>query len=256
MVSAESDPVFFVQKSVERAKEESPLDIVPIIKDKDLGRLPEGKKLLRGTGGMEADVVPLALFERMKRITGVDEYLDISGIIKELRIVKSPFELEQIKASGAICDIAHRKARQVIREGVREIDIDGELLLEGRRAGHQGFLRMRGFNQEMMNLYVTSGYTGAIPSAGDVPVAGLGISPAIAQGSSLKTVEKGVPVMVDYGGGYNGYITDETRAYVVGELKEVFRKPYEVARSIVEDTHSFGRAGVDTTDIYHRAIHR
>jgi Xaa-Pro dipeptidase len=254
VVPVDGEPVFFVQKSIERAREESPLNIVPIISDKDLGRLPEGKSIMKGKGGIEADVVPLALFQRMKSITGVEDYVDISGIIRELRIVKSPFELEQVKTSGAICDVAHKRARQVIREGLREIDIDGELLLEGRKAGHQGFLRMRGFNQEMMNLYVTSGYTGTIPSAGDVPVGGLGLSPAIAQGSSLKTVEKGIPVLVDYGGGYNGYITDETRSYVVGDLKEVFRKPYEVSRSIVEDTQAFGKAGVDTTEIYYRAI--
>ena len=88
---------------------------------------------------------------------------------------------------------------------------------------------MRGFNQEMMCLYVATGYTGTVAFAGDVPVPGSGVTPAIAQGSSMETVRKGIPVIVDYGGGYNGYITDETRSYVVGELRrDIFRKPFEM----------------------------
>ncbi len=256
LVPVDGDPQFLVQRSVDRAREESPLLVTAIMSDKALGKLPEARQALRGRGGIEADVVPVALAERMKSITGMNDFVDISAIIKDLRVVKSAFELEQVKGSGAICDIAHRRAREIIHEGMREIDIDAELLAAGRRAGHHGFLRMRGFNQEMMNLYVTSGYTGTIPSAGDVPVSGLGLTPDIAQGSSAKRVEKGIPVLVDYGGGYNGYITDETRSYVVGRLDEAFRTPYEVSREIVEDTQDFGKEGVDTTEVFHRAIEK
>ena len=141
--------------------------------------------------------------------------------------MKSPFELEQVRRSGAICDAVFASAPAVVREGAREVDIDAALAAVGRRQGHQGFLRMRGFNQEMMNLYVTSGYTGTIGSSQDVPISGLGVTAALPQGSSTKTVERGIPVLIDYGGGYNGYITDETRSYVVGRLDETFLKPYE-----------------------------
>ncbi len=256
LVPQAGEPLFFVQRSLDRAQAESPLPIIPIRTEKEIGRLVKDKGGFSGKGGMELDVVPVALFERFKKITGSDDFADISGAVKALRIVKSPFELEQIRKSGAICDRVLAKAREVISEGMREVDIDAELVAEGRRFGHQGFLRMRGFNQEMMSLYVAAGYAGTVPSGADVPVSGLGLSPAIAQGSSLETVRKGIPVIVDYGGGYNGYITDETRSYVVGELDDLFRKPFEVAREIVEDTQAFGREGVDTTEIFQRALGR
>jgi Xaa-Pro dipeptidase len=256
VVPLDEDPLFLVQRSLDRAREESPLEIIGIRTDKEAGALPQVKKFFKGRGGLEFDVVPVALFERMKSITAVEDFVDLSGIIRGLRMVKSPFEIEQIKGSGAICDFVHARAREIISEGMREIDIDAELVAEGRRRGHQGFLRMRGFNQEMMNLYVTSGYTGTVSSAADVPVSGIGISPAIAQGSSMKMVEKGVPVIVDYGGGYNGYITDETRSYVIGSLDELFRRSDDVSRSIVEDIEAFGKEGVDATELYRRAITR
>jgi Xaa-Pro dipeptidase len=209
--------------------------------------------VLKGKGGAEMDVVPVSVFERFKRVIGFDEFIDVAPLIRELRIKKSPFELEQIRRSGQIISRVFEKAKQVVREGLREIDIDAELVAEGRRWGHQGFLRMRGFNQEMMNLYVTAGGTSGVPSNADVPISGLGLTAAVAQGSSLKVVERGVPVLVDYGAGYNGYVTDETRVYVVGEMRERFKKPYDVAREIIEDATDFGREGVDCTEIFNRA---
>ncbi|MEO0248697.1 MAG: Xaa-Pro peptidase family protein [candidate division WOR-3 bacterium] len=256
VIALDHDPVLFVERSLERAKAESPLPIIPVKQPKMVRETLLHMGVLKGRGGVEMDVLPVAAFERLKRSLGYEEFVDVSPLIRELRMVKSPFELEQVKRSGRIIARVLEKAKEVVREGVREIDIDADLVAEGRRYGHQGFLRMRGFNQEMMNLYVTAGFSSGVPSNADVPISGLGVTAAIAQGSSLKFVERGVPVLVDYGGGYNGYVTDETRAYVVGEMKERFKKPYGIAREIVEDTASFGREGVDCTEIFARAYER
>jgi Xaa-Pro dipeptidase len=256
VIALDHDPFLFVERSLERARVETSLDITPVKQNAEIRDILLQKGVLKGKGGVEMDVLPVSAFERLKKNLGFDDFVDIAPLIRELRIVKSPFELEQIRRSGSIIARIFEKAKDVVREGMREIDIDAELVAEGRRYGHQGFLRMRGFNQEMMNLYVTAGLTSGVPSNADVPISGLGVTAAIAQGSSLKFVERGVPVIVDYGGGYNGYVTDETRAYVVGEMKERFRRPYEVAREIVEDTASFGREGVDCTEIFARSHER
>ena len=254
VIPLDDDPFLFVERSLERVNAETPLAITPIKRDKDIGAILLQKGILKGKGGMELDVVPVSVFERFKTIVDFEKFVDVTPIIRELRIMKSSFELEQIKRSGRIIARIFEKAKHVVREGIREIDIDAELVAEGRRYGHQGFLRMRGFNQEMMNLYVTAGATSGIPSNADVPISGLGLTAAIAQGSSLKPVERGVPVLVDYGGGYNGYVTDETRVYVVGDMREPFKKAYEVAKEIVEDVTSFGREGIDCTEIFNRAV--
>jgi Xaa-Pro dipeptidase len=255
VVPVDGEPLFFVQRSFDRAKAETPLSITGIGTDKEIGGLVH-EAGVKGKGAMELDVLPVALFERFKTITGFNDFGDISGIIKELRIVKSPFEIEQIRKSGSICDWIFAKAREVIKEGVRELDIDADLVAEGRKFGHQGLLRMRGFNQEMMSLYVAAGYAGTIPSNADVPVSGLGLTSALAQGSSVERVKKGIPLIVDCSGGHNGYITDETRSFVVGDLDELFRKPFEVSRAIVEETGGFAREGIDSTEIFERAIGR
>lgn len=253
VIPVDHEPMLFIERNIDRAVIETGLEIIPIKRDKDVKDILTAKGILKGKGGMELDVVPVSVYERWKSLLGFESFDDVWPLIRDLRLVKSPFEIIQVKKSGALCDHVFDKAKEVVRLGMREVDIAAILEAEGRKVGHQGFLRMRGLNQEMMNLYITHGLSGTIPSSGDVPIAGAGVTHAIAQGPSLNRVEKGVPVVIDYGGGYNGYITDETRPFVVGELKERFRKPYEVAKEIVEDATAYGKEGIDGTELFIRA---
>ena len=252
-VAPDHDPLLFIEKSVTRAKLDTPLEIIPIKNNREAKATLVSKNILQGRGGMELDVVPVTVFERFKSVMGCDNFVDISPLIRELRMLKSPYELAQIRKSGAIFSHVYNRAKEVIREGVSEVAIQALLVAEGRIRGHQGFPRIRGFNQEMMPMCVFAGYSSGIPSFWDGPIAGLGVTPAMPQGPSLLPVQRGIPVIIDYGSGYNGYVTDETRVFVAGEMREIFRKPYEVAREILEDAAEFGKAGVNSTELYERA---
>jgi Xaa-Pro aminopeptidase len=252
-IPQEGDPLFFVQKYYDRAIRESPL---PCIKVKGMKALPN---LLRDCGitgkqlGLELDVIPVSLFYRIRDLFGDWETLDISLEIKEIRSIKSAFEIQQIKQSGTIIDRVFPSVREHLREGMSELELDGILFSIGRAAGHQGLVRMRGFNQEMMNAYVLSGGSASIVSFGDTPLCGAGANHAIAQGSSSKKIQRNEPIIIDYGGGYNGYVTDETRTFVIGELKTHLERAHQVARSIIEDVESSAKPGDLATGIYERA---
>jgi len=250
VIPLDSDPLLFVEKNQDRARKESPLPVIPISKDRDIKDILSGKGILHGKGGLELDILPVASYERFRRIIAFDSFVDISPLIRKSRMIKSDFEICQMMRSGEIIDAVFYRAREVIKEDLREIDIEAELTAEGRRHGHQGLLRMRGFNQEMMCLYVISGQAGTIPTAVDVTIAGLGVTPALPQGSSLKVIQRDQPVILDYGAGYNGYITDETRAFVIGSLDEKLDKAYDVAREILDETAAFAREGTKTTEIF------
>ncbi|MBP8625153.1 MAG: aminopeptidase P family protein [Syntrophorhabdaceae bacterium] len=253
IVPVDGDPMLFVERNADRVRYETPFDFIPIKRERDIRDILRERNIKGGTLGMELDVVPVALYERWKEILGIYNVVDISNEIKDLRLIKSPFEIEQIKKSGEVTSHVLKKAKDVIREGMTELEIDAILGAEGRKKGHQGFLRMRGLNQEMMNIYITHEQSCTIPSSGDVPIAGVGITHAIAQGASMNIIKRNIPVLLDYGGGYNGYITDETRAYVVGVLDELFKKPYEIAKEIVETTMDFAQEGINGKEIYERA---
>jgi Xaa-Pro dipeptidase len=256
VVPVHNEPLLFIERTMERAVYETTLNVIPIKRDKDVKSILESKNILKGRGAMEFDVLPVSVFERWKGILGFDNIVDVSLLIKDTRLIKSPFEIKQIKRSGEIISNVFGRAKDVVREGASEVEIGAILETEGKISGHQGFLRMRGLNQEMMNMYVTHGLSATIQSHGDVPISGVGMTHAIAQGPSINKVERGIPVLIDYGGGYNGYITDETRPFVAGAMKEIFQNGYDVAREIIEDAQSFAREGVNGREVFLRAMNK
>lgn len=254
-IPAEGDPIYMVEKNQERASIESPLQITAIRNNKEVKDILHDRLHNVDIVGFELDVLPVVVYEKWKSLLGLDRIVDISPYVKQLRMVKSAFELEQIKLSGEIVAKVFRKAGELIHADAKEVDVAAALEAEGRKLGHQGILRMRGLNQEMLNIYITHGYSGTVFSGCDVPISGFGVTHAIAQGPSIQTFKRDLPILIDYGSGYNGYITDETRVYVIGKMTDRFEKAYYTAREIIEDAGFIGREGVDATEIYTRAVH-
>lgn len=251
-IPQDGKPIFFVQKYYDRAIRESPLQCIKVKGMKALPNLLPDYGIEGTRVGLELDVIPVSLFDRIKGLFGDWEALDISEEIKEIRSIKSAFEIQQIKQSGTIIDHVFTAVSNHLREGMTELELDGILVSIGRAAGHQGLVRMRGFNQEMMNIYVLSGDNACTTSFGDTPLCGLGATHAIAQGSSFKKIRRDEPIVIDYGGGHNGYVTDETRTFVIGELRDHLKRAYQVARSIIDAVESSAKPGDVATGIYER----
>jgi Xaa-Pro aminopeptidase len=255
-VPSEGEAVFFVEKNYQRAVGETPLKCIQTPSLKALPNLIGEHGFHGSSVGMEFDVIPVAMFNRLKTFFKHWETVDLSREIKKIRSVKSEFEISQIKKAGRIVTQVFSEVKNHLREGVTELELDGILTSIGRALGHQGLLRMRGFNHEMMNIHVLSGTSGSVVSYSDTPLAGHGLSPAIAQGSSIRMIERDQPVVIDYGAGYNGYVTDETRTFVIGRLKGPLEKACRVSLEILEEVESFAKAGVQPLDIYERAQER
>jgi len=252
-IPCQGQPVFFVQKDFARAVAESPLKPLKVESLKELPKRVQEQGLSGKKVGMEFDVVPVSVFNRIGGLFGEWEFKDLSREIKQIRSVKSEFEIRQIKKAGEIVTRVFSEVKNHLQEGISEVELDARLTSIGRTLGHQFFLRMRGLNQEMMNVHVLSGKSASVTTYSDTPFGGPGLNPAIAQGSSARLIERDQPVVIDYGAGYNGYVTDETRTFVVGRLKDPFIKACQVALDIIAELESSGRAGVVPARIYERA---
>ena len=123
VIPVDHDPMLFIERNIDRAAIETSLEIIPIQRDKDVKDILMAKGILKGKGGMELDVVPVSVFERWKSLLGFENFADVWPLIRDLRIVKSPFEIIQAKKSGALCDHVFDKAKDVVRLGMREVDI-------------------------------------------------------------------------------------------------------------------------------------
>jgi len=251
----EGDPYLLVQKDFDRAKKESPLmNILPIERPKAISDILKKQGGLNRIG-LEWDVLPVNQFRQLERLFPQSEFVDFSKTIRQVRMIKSPDEIIQLKRSAQILDGVFEFAKGVLQVGMTEIEAESHLIELGRRRGHQGLTRMRAWNPAMVNASVLSGDSGSVLTHLDVSVIGPGISPAFPQGSSFNLIGRDVPIQIDFSIAYNGYITDAARTYVIGKLPQKLMKAYEVTLEIRHEMEKIAKPGLPCSDLYHLSSH-
>jgi Xaa-Pro aminopeptidase len=151
--------------------------------------------------GFEKDDVTYASFERYEKVFDTN-LVPVSGLIEEIRLVKSSEELQTLKRAGEIADEAYEHIQSYIKPGVREIEIANEL---------EFFMRKQGATSSSFDMIVASGYRSALPH---------GVA-------SEKVIQSGELVTMDYGALYNGYCSDITRTVAVGQITEELQSIYD-----------------------------
>ena len=255
-IPRQGEAVLMVQKGLERARQESPLKhLLPVA-----GR-GQIKRVLKDFGflslrkiGLEMDVLPVSLYFRYQQALPEYEWSDVSDAIQQLRMIKSAYEVEQIRSAARILHRGYLEIGEIIREGMTELEIDGYLALIARREGHMGILRMRGWNQEMTHAHVLSGESGATVSFLDSPHGGRGNTPAMAQGASFRRIGRNEPIGIDYGAGINGYLADQFRTFVIGDLPGDLMKAHDCSREIHRLFVQEAKPGASPSDLYRLAL--
>ena len=235
-VPAEGEPMLLARKSHARAAGECVIsDVRPMPSSKEIAALFTGA---RRKVGLTFDVLPVQLYNFYAGLFPGREFVDISAVNRELRSVKSAWELEQVRASGRMLGEAFSSIPSFLAPGMREQDLAAELEYRLKKAGSEGRFRMRAFHQEIVGLAV-SGENAALPGCFDGPVTGKGLSNAAPYGPSVDPIRENVPVIVDYAGVFHGYHVDMTRIFVIGalgpELKRAFDLSLEIQAWLVEN---------------------
>jgi Xaa-Pro dipeptidase len=230
-IPAKGEPLLLVRKSLSRAREESPIsDIRPFPPGKAFASLFSEDQL---SIGMTFDAVPVQQHLFYTRALPGRTFVDISMMVRELRSVKSPFEFEQLCLSAGKLASVFAEVPQFLKAGMRELDLAAEMEYRLRKAGHEGYVRMRAFNQELFfGLAVSSG--GLQGGFFDGPVTGKGLSSASPHGASFDEIPLNQPILMDYSGVFNGYISDMSRIFVIGRLDPELQRAFDVAIAIQE----------------------
>lgn len=150
--------------------------------------------------GFEKDHVTFAAYETYKNAFDV-ELVPVSGVVEELRLIKTEEELTILKQAAKIADDAFEHIKGYIKPGVKEIDVSNEL---------EFFMRKQGATSSSFDIIVASGYRAALPH---------GVA-------SDKKIESGELVTMDYGALFNGYCSDTTRTVAVGEINDELKTIY------------------------------
>lgn len=258
LLPAHGEPLFLVRKDLARAREESPLaNIAGIASFKELpaavARLGVAPTAVLG---MELDVMPVNVFQRYEPLFAQATIRDCSMAIRDSRSVKSEHELGIMADAAVIADLAVKTASEVLREGMTEVELSARCETTMRLAGHQGLVRFRSFNQEWAYSHIYAGPSAAVPSFGDTPLGGPGVSAAVAQGSGWRPIGRGEPVVVDLVCCAGGYCVDQTRILCLGPLPADLREAYGVCVEAQDILKQTSRTGVACGEIYQRVVDR
>lgn len=256
VLPAEGEPTLLVKRDAERAREESPLPQVEEIGSmRDLPARVEGLGLSGNVGvGMELDVLPVALFRRYESLFPEASFSDCSGIIRAVRAVKSPFEVSILRRAASLANRVVLGLRDVVREGMSEVEVAGGLEGMARSYGASGVIRFRGFNQEMVFAHVMAGPEAALPSFLDTPLGGRGMTPGVAQGPGERVIGRDEPIVVDFVGPVDGYLVDQTRVFFLGRLPDKMIRAYEACRGAQSIISQGMRPGVPAREVYDAVV--
>jgi Xaa-Pro aminopeptidase len=143
---------------------------------------------------VEADDMTLAFANFLKEKTG-REVIPTANFIKDMRLIKTPQELDFMRDAAALADKAFTYILNVLDSGMTEIEVALEL---------ERFLRKQGSEGVAFDIIVASGERSAMPH-------GL---------ASQKTIQMGELVTLDFGAVLHGYHSDMTRTVGMGDVPD------------------------------------
>lgn len=255
-IPAENDPLYMVKRNFNRARQESKWEkVVPLHNLNQLSKyLKDYTRLGLRRFGLELDVLPVNQYKRLQQEFPAIAFIDISTMIKEIRMIKSDYEIAFFRKAAELSLEVNRQIPGLLEVGKPEIQLAAEIESIMRKNGHQGILRMRAFNMEMFFDHVYSGENGSCSSFLDSCTGGKGVSPASPQGSGWRPLSPHEPIGVDYANICEGYILDETRLFSIGSLPSKLENAYFVAKNIHDQVISEALPGTLCGDLYRLAL--
>ena len=238
--------LFMVRKSYERALQDGFLEtIVPL---KDLSRVPDLIKDHSGIAprriGLEMDVLPAKLYLAYRDLFPHAELSDISSLIRSVRMVKSQKEISLHRRAAKIADELFKIVPRLLKESETEIDLALRAETFYRSHGHPGISPMRAFNVHNLYGHILAGAGAAAPSASPGPTGGLGPGPFLSH----------EPILFDYTSNVEGYISDQSRIYALGDLPDKFHRAHHVMIEVQEAVSRAGKPGVSAKGLYDLAL--
>ncbi len=164
-------------------------------------------------------------FNTMVEKCGFSNMVPLGEALNELRIIKTPKELELLRTAEAIGDEAFTHILDFIRPGVTELQIAAELEYAMKKAGAEGF---------SFDTIAASGPSTSLPHA--VP--------------TNKEVQNGDFVLMDYGCTYHGYCSDMTRTVVAGHASDKQKEIYNTVLKAQTEALKGIKSGVIGADIH------
>ena len=190
--------------------------LAPLIKELKLVRL-----------GFESHVVTVDLYESWRAAFQGVEWIATKGLVERLRQVKDADELAAIERAVRIADETMAHIMEWLRPGVTEVQVAWEV---------EVYMRTHSAERQSFSVIVASGPNSAMPHAV----------------ASERAILPGDPVTIDLGAVYQGYCSDLTRSFCVGQPDNTYQGVWDLvlkAQVAAEEAIKPGMPGADVDSV-------
>lgn len=194
------------------------IDLLPgILKDLKTKRL-----------GFEAGRLSYLQFQKVSEAlqkSGISvDLVPCEGMVEGLRIIKEDFEIEAIKRSIAITELALTAILNGLAPGMSEKDVAWSIERE---------IRERGAEEVSFSPIVASGENSALPHA--IP--------------ADRKIKSGEPILFDLGSRLDGYCSDMSRTVILGKPDTKFRNVIQAVYDAQQRAIESIKAGVSSKSV-------
>ena len=177
-----------------------------------------------------ADTILFTALDKLRKgsrqnLTAPASITDWRPIVHEMRLFKSPEEIDVLRRAGEISALAHTRAMQTCRPGMFEYQLEGEILHEFNRHG----ARFASYN-----TIVGGGENGCI----------------LHYTENESELRDGELVLIDAGCEYRGYAGDITRTFPInGKFTPAQREIYDIVLASLDAALTLFRPGTSIQDV-------
>ncbi|TVX99133.1 M24 family metallopeptidase [Cohnella terricola] len=152
--------------------------------------------------GVEKDDLSVSRFEAIAAAFNAENFADIGRPLREMRAIKTPEEAERMRQAVRIVEDVLRAGVAQVKPGVTEIELVAELEYRMKKLGAQG---------PSFDTLVLTGPKTAMPHGHP----------------DHRKVAEGELILFDLGVFADGYASDITRTFAVGDISEDLKRIYQ-----------------------------
>jgi Xaa-Pro dipeptidase len=256
IIPAQGEPFLLARKALARIREEClEFELEPFLSTNDLSTIMTRRGIKKVERlGLTCDTITYASALRWQQLFPDAVIIDLAWEIRELRMVKSPAEIDIMIRGGRIMADIPGLVQSAFQPGMTELELSASIELLLRRSGHTSLVRCRREGIEIGCGVCSAGTNALAGTKFDGICGGVGLTPAAPFGATRDPIAKGVPVILDYALNFEGYHIDQTRMLSWGEPAPEVAAAYEAMRQVQRVTWNHMKAGAIWGEIYDRAF--
>lgn len=204
--------------------------------------------------GLELDVLSYSTVTRLIKVFPGSELKNASAIMRQVRAVKPPHALELLRESGARQTRVYKRIPGLFHEGMSDYDLQVAIEHISRMQGCLGQFRISGDSMELYMGNILAGNNADTPSPYDFAMGGAGMDPSLPVGANGTLITPGTTVMVDINGNYNGYMTDMTRVFSLGDIGPLAHRAHQCSIDIHRSLCDMMRPGIEAKALWEKAM--